>query len=124
MVPVAIAGNISGEATTPSGNIFNEAMRGSHPHFGNLAPNEFHVLLLREPAAIVTKKFVSVGVASSTEDAQPTISDLSIVPPTCAVKGDNTALRTMAIEICRQFRKPRQALEVFEMRCSLKVGCA
>jgi hypothetical protein len=28
MVPVAIAGNISGEATTPSGNIFNEAMRG------------------------------------------------------------------------------------------------
>jgi hypothetical protein len=28
MVPVAIAGNISGEATTPSGNIFNEATRG------------------------------------------------------------------------------------------------
>jgi hypothetical protein len=28
MVPVAVAGNISGEATTPSGNIFNEAMRG------------------------------------------------------------------------------------------------
>jgi hypothetical protein len=28
MVPVAIAGNISGEAMTPSGNIFNEATRG------------------------------------------------------------------------------------------------
>ena len=28
MVPVAVAGNILGEATTPSGNIFNEAMRG------------------------------------------------------------------------------------------------
>jgi hypothetical protein len=28
MVPGAIAGNISSEATTPSGNIFNEAMRG------------------------------------------------------------------------------------------------
>lgn len=28
MVPVAIAGNISGKATTPSGNIFNEATRG------------------------------------------------------------------------------------------------
>jgi hypothetical protein len=29
MVPVAIAGNISGEATTRSGNIFNEATRGA-----------------------------------------------------------------------------------------------
>ena len=29
MVPVAVAGNISREATTPSGNIFNEAMRGA-----------------------------------------------------------------------------------------------
>ncbi len=28
MVPVVIAGNILGEATTPSGNIFIEAMRG------------------------------------------------------------------------------------------------
>jgi hypothetical protein len=28
MVPVAVAGNILGEATAPSGNIFNEAMRG------------------------------------------------------------------------------------------------
>lgn len=28
MVPVAAAGDILGEATTPSGNIFNEAMRG------------------------------------------------------------------------------------------------
>jgi len=28
MVPVANVGNISGEATTPSGNILNEAMRG------------------------------------------------------------------------------------------------
>jgi hypothetical protein len=27
MVPVAITGNISAEATTPAGNIFNEAMR-------------------------------------------------------------------------------------------------
>ena len=27
MVPVAIAGNILGEATPPAGNIFNEAMR-------------------------------------------------------------------------------------------------
>ena len=27
MVPVAVAGNILDEATTPSGNIFNEAMR-------------------------------------------------------------------------------------------------
>jgi hypothetical protein len=27
MVPVAIAGNISVEATPPSGNTFNEAMR-------------------------------------------------------------------------------------------------
>lgn len=30
MVPVTIAGNISGEATPPSGNIFNEATRGSN----------------------------------------------------------------------------------------------
>ena len=30
MVPVAVAGNFLGEATTPSGNIFNEAMR-RHP---------------------------------------------------------------------------------------------
>jgi len=29
MVPAAVAGNILGEATTPSGNIFNEAMRGT-----------------------------------------------------------------------------------------------
>jgi hypothetical protein len=29
MVPVANVGNISGEATTPSGNILNEAMRGT-----------------------------------------------------------------------------------------------
>jgi hypothetical protein len=28
MVPAVMAGNILGEATTPSGNIFNEAMRG------------------------------------------------------------------------------------------------
>jgi len=28
MVPVTIAGNISGEATTPSGNTFNDATRG------------------------------------------------------------------------------------------------
>jgi len=28
MVPVPIAGNILGEATTSSGNIFNDAMRG------------------------------------------------------------------------------------------------
>jgi hypothetical protein len=28
MVSLAVAGNILGEATTPSGNIFNEAMRG------------------------------------------------------------------------------------------------
>jgi hypothetical protein len=28
MVPVTTAGNILGEATTASGNIFNEAMRG------------------------------------------------------------------------------------------------
>ena len=28
MVPVAVAGNILGEATPPAGNIFNEAMRG------------------------------------------------------------------------------------------------
>jgi hypothetical protein len=28
MVPVVIAGNILGEATPPSGNIFNDAMRG------------------------------------------------------------------------------------------------
>ena len=28
MVPVAVAGNISREATTPSGNIFAEATRG------------------------------------------------------------------------------------------------
>jgi hypothetical protein len=31
MVPVANVGNISGEATTPSGNILNEAMRGHNP---------------------------------------------------------------------------------------------
>ena len=28
MVPVPVAGNIPGEATTSSGNIFNDAMRG------------------------------------------------------------------------------------------------
>jgi hypothetical protein len=28
MVPVPVAGNIAGEATTSSGNIFNDAMRG------------------------------------------------------------------------------------------------
>jgi hypothetical protein len=31
MVPVAIAGNISGEATPLFGNIFNEATRGIAP---------------------------------------------------------------------------------------------
>ena len=29
MVPVHVAGNILGEATTSSGNIFNDAMRGA-----------------------------------------------------------------------------------------------
>lgn len=29
MVPVPVAGNILGEATTSSGNIFNDAMRGT-----------------------------------------------------------------------------------------------
>jgi hypothetical protein len=52
MVPVAVAGNILGEATTPSGNIFNEAMRGGefgvaagviHPfRFRRYAPRRGH----------------------------------------------------------------------------------
>jgi hypothetical protein len=32
MVPVAVSGNISREATTPSGNIFAEATRGVDRH--------------------------------------------------------------------------------------------
>jgi hypothetical protein len=34
MVPVVIAGKVLGEATPPSGNIFNEAMRGRRKCLG------------------------------------------------------------------------------------------
>ena len=38
MVPVAVAGNILGEATPPAGNIFNEAMRGLRDEFNRGEP--------------------------------------------------------------------------------------
>ena len=38
MVPVAVAGNILGEATPPAGNIFNEAMRGMEPPKADCGP--------------------------------------------------------------------------------------
>jgi hypothetical protein len=47
MVPVVIAGNILGEATTPSGNIFNEATRGPIPTYESAKEKDPRVLLMR-----------------------------------------------------------------------------
>jgi hypothetical protein len=56
MVPVAIAGNISGEATTPSGNIFNEATRGTaRCHAGKQSSH--HLSRMRRPRSIRVGSF-------------------------------------------------------------------
>ena len=46
MVAGAIAGNISGEATTPTGNSFAEAMRGHNPGPADPAANAARLIAL------------------------------------------------------------------------------
>jgi hypothetical protein len=64
MVAGAIAGNISAEATTPTGNTFAEAMRGLRPALIIRAANSTVAKATRALARLVIIALAAASVAS------------------------------------------------------------